>query len=112
MQIFFPVIGCHFRLDSEASFSLLTDKNNAKFLNYLNLLPGCLPVSAWERNLNIQTIDVVLEKGTLMTIDKIVGKDLNAEVHFSVYVDGSSNGKKYKFAMLLKNINNKFNASY
>jgi hypothetical protein len=117
MKIFFPVIGCHFRLNEDAHIRLLTDKNNAKFLNYLNLLPGCLPVAAWERNGNIQTIDVTLEKDSLMTIDKIHGKGLEAEVHFSIHVEGIVAGKKsrfavHKFAMLLKDINNKFDVSY
>ena len=112
MNIFFPVMGCHFRLNSDTSLRLLTNKNNAKFLHYRNLLPGCLPVSAWEKNTNIQTVDVELVKGTMLTIDKILGKELDAEVHFSIYVDGISGGKKFKFAILLKDINNKFDVSY
>lgn len=112
MNIFFPVIGCHFRLEQRISIKLLTNKNNAKFLNYLNLLPGCLPVSAWEKDTNIQTVEVEFAKDTMLTIDKIKGGDLDAEVHFSIYVDGISDGKKFKFSMLLKDINNKFVVRY
>src|SRR5437879_2381227 len=112
MKIFFPVVGCHFHLNADAPVKLLTDKNNAKFLNYLKLLPGCLPVSAWERNQNIQNVDVILKKGSVLTIDKIVGNTLDAEVHFSIYVEGVVAGKKHKFAILLKDINNKFDVEY
>jgi hypothetical protein len=112
MQIFFPVIGCHFKLKSNANIKLLTNKNNAKFLDYLKLLPGCLPVSAWERNLNIQTIEVSLEKDSMLTINKIKGIHPDTEVHFSYYVGGKPGGKKYNFVMLLKDINNTFEVYY
>jgi len=112
MQVFFPVIGCHFRLNTEATFRVLTDKNNAKLLNYLNLLPGCLPVSAWEKNTNIQSVELHLPKDSLLTLEGVKGTRLETEVFFYYYVDGTPGGKKYKFAILLRDINHKLDIYY
>lgn len=105
MNIFFPKIGTQFFLTSDASLKLVSNKYNAKFLHKLNLLPGCLPVSAWKKNLYLQNIDVVIPKETQMEIEKI---DKDENVHFIVYL-----GKKqYQIALPLNEINNKFDIDF
>lgn len=109
MRIFLPTLGCHFKLIDNVKVKLLTNKNNVKILHKLNLLPGCLPLSAWLKGREIFNIEITLPKDTVLTIDRITDNRLDSEIHFSIY---EKNVKKDSFALLLKDISGKFEIEY
>lgn len=112
MKIFIPKLRCHFRLNSESHLKLLSDKNNARFLHELKLLPGCLRLAAWLKDNNISTIEVKLQKDSLLTLDKINfnKKNNKDEFHFSYYEEAKN--KVHKFTIELSQLNDTFDVRY
>lgn len=100
MQVFFPLIGCHFRLKQDTRLLVPCIETNHKFLQYLNM------------PYDLNKVEVLLLKDGLFTIDKISGKRLETEIHFSYYYMNKTKGKRHRFSVLLQDINHQLNIYY